>query len=515
MHRHNLGKVFAEVVARYSDEPALMLDGKVLNYDELDRASNRIGRYLLAFGLLKGDVVALSSIKTIETFAAVIACLKLGFPYTLLDRESPAERLRRILDNCSPRAVAADEVLLSALGKTSVPLLDIYEQTAQERIKSLSDAPLLQSWTVESGHPAYIMYTSGSTGFPKGVTITHGNLIHFIDWSRSEYGFGPGERLSNVNPLFFDNSVFDLYSSLFSGACLLPFPRAMLKNPKLLVDSLASQGCTSWFSVPSLLIYMQTLKAFRADSIPTLRRFIFGGEGYPKAKLAKLFMLYGDRVKFHNVYGPTECTCMCSSYDVTAKDFEDMDGLPPLGRLFDNFSYEILGDDDCAVGKDVVGELFLMGDHVGAGYYRDGERSRESYVQNPLNNKFRQIGYRTGDLVRLCSADGLLYFVGRKDTQVKHMGYRIELGEIESAMNSLDYIKEATVIHAPRLGAQQLLGFFASSYDVDERRIKDDLASIIPAYMIPQRFFGMQELPKNANGKIDRKALADFGCSCA
>lgn len=508
MHRYNIGLVFAEIVKRYAAEPALLLDGELISYGELDRRSNRMARYLLYNGLVKGDVMALSSIKNITTYTAVLACLKLGVLYIFLDRESPRKRLQKILTNSSPKYIAADPVLRKTLGEVDLPVLDIHGLEAQKCVDNLMDTAPNPTWAVESGHPAYIMYTSGSTGFPKGVTITHGNLIHFVQWSQEEYGIGPGERLTNVNPLFFDNSVFDLYSGLFTGACLVPFARSMLKNPIKLAQALHETGCTSWFSVPSLLIYMQTLKAFKPRSLPNIRRFIFGGEGYPKAKLQKLFKLYGDHARLYNVYGPTECTCMCSSYEITPKDFENMDGLPPLGRLFNNFSYVILDENDCVVDEDKVGELFLMGDHVGAGYYRDEERSGMNFVQNPVNDRFRQIGYRTGDLVCLSSKDGFLYFVGRKDTQIKHMGYRIELGEIESALNQLDYVEESAVIYVPCLGSYQLQGFFASKDIIDERRIKEDLGGMLPGYMIPQRLFHMQRLPKNANGKIDRKILA-------
>ena len=237
-----------------------------------------------------------------------------------------------------------------------------------------------------------------------------------------------------------------------------------------------------------------------------MRTIIFGGEGYPKSELAKLFALYGARCQFYNVYGPTECTCICTAYLISAHDIDDEQGLPPLGRIADNFSHLVLEGDEM-VEPGAVGELCLLGPQVGLGYYNDPERTRMAFVENPLARALPQRMYRTGDLVR--DAGGLLHFVGRKDNQIKHMGYRIELEEIEAAIGRLGYVVQAAVIYKrERPGFGHIIAYVATGdADPEEQRLRSDLLGTLPPYMIPNRFVISQELPRNSNGKVDRRYL--------
>jgi len=252
---------------------------------------------------------------------------------------------------------------------------------------------------------------------------------------------------------------------------------------------------------------MQTMNVFKYDSLPDIKRFIFGGEGYVKSKLFKLFKLYGKQARFYNVYGPTECTCICSSYELLDNDFEDLNGLPPLGSIANNFDYIICDSNNNHVSTDETGELLLIGDNVGLGYYNDETRSLKSFVQSPLNYKYRQIAYKTGDLVRLCSGDNKLYFEGRVDYQIKHMGYRIELGEIESALYRYKEIDEAAVVYADHTNVKKIIAFFVSNSKISVREIRSYIEEHIPIYMIPQFIIQLDEMPKNSNGKIDRVLL--------
>ena len=242
----------------------------------------------------------------------------------------------------------------------------------------------------------------------------------------------------------------------------------------------------------------------------TIRRFIFGGEGYPKSKLKKLYDIYTDRAEFFNVSGPTECTCICSSYKITDDDFVDLRGFPPLGDMIDNFSYLILDENDKRVPDNEIGELCLLGPNVGIGYYSDPERTRLSFVQNPYNSHYREIMYKTGDMVRYNSEDKKIYNVGRKDNQIKHMGYRIELEEIETALSCLDYISQAAVLHGSHRDLSRLVAVVATKTEVNEAGLRDDLKQIIPDYMIPTTFHMVSELPKNPNGKVDRRKLTEI-----
>lgn len=512
MYGRNLGLKFEAVAKQYSNNVALRFGlDNFISYGELNRRANQIARLFLEEGAHKNDVICISGIKSVNTFAGILACLKIGVIYTIIDRLSPIERLRKIINNCLPKILYIDEGLKGKLSKLDVQGKAI-SLTSKEFEGSIlrQNSNLSQTQKVAGSDPAYIMYTSGSTGLPKGAVMTHANVLNFISWSMDEFSFTSEDILINVNPLFFDNSVFDLYSSLFSGASLVPFDREKLKDLKSVVEVIDKLKCTTWFSVPSLLIYMNSLNLFCRGNMKYIKRIIFGGEGYLKAKLKSIYELYSDRTEFINVYGPTECTCICSAYRVGKEDFTDLIGIPSLGSITNKFDYLILDEHNKKVNPDEVGELCLLGPNVGRGYYNDPERTRQSFVQNPFSTKDNEIMYKTGDLVRYNGEDGKLYFASRKDYQIKHMGYRIELGEIEYALNTLDYVSEAVALYGDFKGFKQIIVAVKLCNDAEEVIIKNDLKKILPDYMIPRKIFGVKEIAKNPNGKIDRKKMAEI-----
>jgi D-alanine--poly(phosphoribitol) ligase subunit 1 len=499
MYDYNLAIRFEAAVSRHRDRTALWFSaGERASYAELNRIANRIARLLSARGLKKDDVVSISGNKSVVTFASMLASLKLGCPYVMLDPDSPAERLRKILSTCRPRVLLTETDLANRLAdiasELAIELID--KNTVVDQGENSGN--LDETRSITGSNPAYIMFTSGSTGFPKGAVMTHANVLNLIDWATETFAITADDVLTNVNPLYFDNSVFDFYAALFSGASLVPLSKDETSDPKLLVEKIDEAACSLWFSVPSLLIFLQTMRATDGKHLRSLRRFIFGGEGYPKAKLKALYDAYAPAAEFFNVYGPTECTCICSSYRVTQDDFLDLQGLPPLGRIAANFDYLIID-----------GELCLLGPNVGRGYYNDPERTAQSFVQNPTHDKFIDVMYRTGDLVRLNPADGKLYIEGRKDNQIKHMGYRIELEEIEAALHCLDYVSEAAVLHTNASGLSRIVAVVAATRDFDNEQIRGDLKQIVPNYMVPSVFHREKMLPKNPNGKVDRRQLAE------
>lgn len=509
MYEYNLPLRFQRVAAEHADRVAIWLGPEEgVTYAELNSLANRTARALRARGVAPGDVVSVSGTKTVATFATMLACLKIGAVYSMLDPDSPVERLRKILETCAPRLLVSERDLADRL-RPDLPGLEHFplDATAPE-VLSAVDADLQETRLVTGESPAYVMFTSGSTGFPKGAVMTHANVLNLIGWSGETYGITPDDVLTNVNPLYFDNSVFDVYSALFHGARLVPFTKEETRDPKRIVEKVEAAGCSLWFSVPSLLIFLQTMKATDGRFLRSIRRFVFGGEGYAKARLKELFEVYSDTAEFHNVYGPTECTCICSSYRLSEADFEERTGFPPLGRMADNFSFLIVDEDGGRVADGEPGELWLGGPNVGKGYYRDRARTADRFVQNPSHDRFAEVFYRTGDLVRLDPADGKIHILGRVDNQVKHMGYRIELEEIETALLCLDYVSEAAALHAKEDGRSRILAVLASAERGIDARVREDLRRILPDYMIPSVFLYEDVLPKNANGKVDRKALA-------
>jgi D-alanine--poly(phosphoribitol) ligase subunit 1 len=515
MYEFNLGARFENIVRQYPDNTAIKFSQSVfITYKELNNKVNQLARYLLEKEIGQGDVVCISGNKQINTYACMLACLKIGAIYSVLDDKSPYERSRRIISKCLPKAIFLDQALGCAwkgiIEQFNITVINNEAEDLEDELRVYDKTNLEVTRGITGSNPAYIMFTSGSTGFPKGALMTHDNLLNLIRWGMGTFNICPTDVLTNVNPLYFDNSVFDFSSALFSGACLVPFSRELLGNPKLLVGQVDELECTLWFSVPSLLIYLDTMKVLNKNNLKFIKRFIFGGEGYPKTKLKNLYEMYSHRSDFFNVYGPTECTCICSAYKVTSKDFEDLNGLPPLGKIADNFSYLILDDNHNKAAPNDAGELCLLGPNVGKGYYNDMERTREKFVQNPYNTSSSEIMYKTGDLVRYNPKDDNIYFVGRKDNQIKHMGYRIEIEEIEVALGYLDYISQAAVLHGNFRGLSQIIAVVSSSAAIDEKRVRDDLRQTIPDYMIPNRVLFIEgDLPKNPNGKIDRRKLAE------
>ena len=233
---------------------------------------------------------------------------------------------------------------------------------------------------------------------------------------------------------------------------------------------------------------------------------MFGGEGYPKPELRKLYDLFSSRAQLVNVYGPTECTCICSAHTISQADLEDPNGLPPLGRLNQNFDYRILDDQDSDA---VEGELCLIGPNVAAGYFNDPERTNQSFFTLAEPRRFMKRMYRTGDLVR--EERGVLWFAGRKDNQIKHMGYSIELEEIEHALVQLAQIDQAAVVYQRTHSTHgKILAFVACATNVTEADVLEHARKALPDYMVPSSVVILVELPKNQNGKVDKNNLKNL-----
>jgi D-alanine--poly(phosphoribitol) ligase subunit 1 len=508
-YQYNLNGLWSQVVERHGKMPALQyIEQQHISFAVLDGWADSLAVLLRSRGCQMGDVIAIGHNKKPLSFALMLAALRCGVAYACLDVASPIARTQKILQTCCPRLLFYDDrdysrTMEELSSLSSIPLVMLEESilpvaSAEQRAQLAAEAGKVDGATI-----AYVMFTSGSTGNPKGVAVTHQNVLHFIAWGQGRFLVTESDNFANLSPMYFDNSVFDFYVGLFSGASLSPIPRELLTQPYEMAAYIGKLQCTIWFSVPSLLIYMMTMKALRAEQLPALRALIFGGEGYPKIELQKLYRQFSSQAVIVNVYGPTECTCICSAYDLTAQDFEDLQGLPTLGHLNQNFDYLILDDNDSPAD---TGELCLVGPNVASGYFNDLERTQTSFVTLTDSRRFMKRMYRTGDVVR--EAKGQLFFVGRKDNQVKHLGYRIELEEIEYALLKAAGIRQAAVVyHRVNDAYGKLVGFVDALSDVEDKIVLAELSQLLPAYMIPSRIVVMDCLPKNPNGKVDRQAL--------
>ncbi|MBD01339.1 MAG: hypothetical protein CL841_08475 [Crocinitomicaceae bacterium] len=503
MYYHNLSQKFNKVVESNFNNQALRFEKNEITYGVLNQKSKSYAELLFNLGFKKGDVLCIVNRKKYEAYGMMIACLKSGIAYVNLDEDNPLIRTKKIIDRCVPKGIFEDSN--SSIFKIFCSENGILHLNTELAFTNESKPKPNNISSVDGNTIAYIMFTSGSTGEPKGVAVTHQNLLHFTEWIGKRYNITSEDNFANLSPMYFDNSVFDFYGALFNGASLSAIPKNKMANPKELVQFVDNMKCTIWFSVPSLLIFLINMKVLSNEVLQSIRVFTFGGEGFPKSNLKKLYDIYNKTANIINVYGPTEGTCICSSYDISENDFVDMTELPSLGIINPNFSYEINTSE--SVDGD-VGELIIIGPNVAAGYYNLPDKTEKVFGTYQNGAHYLNRYYKTGDLVK--ELEGLLYFKGRKDNQIKHMGYRIELEEIENAMSTIPYVKESAVVYR-RLNDSygKIIAYIVSEFEDNVNEIKEELKNKIPHYMIPSKIKFLNILPKNANGKIDRKKLIE------
>jgi D-alanine--poly(phosphoribitol) ligase subunit 1 len=501
---HNLALKFQQVVDSSPTAAAVLCEGRQYDFRTLNGLANRFARWLAGRGLTQGQVVCLELPKIIEAYALAIACIKIGTPYAFLDPVAPMERARLMTDRCKPAVIVS---IRAGTGNRVVIGNEEQRENLREEIAVFEETNLLETRQITGADPAYVMFTSGSTGEPKGVVIPHQGVLHLVDWAAHDLGIGPGDRLTNVNPIFFDNAVFDIYAGLLNGAAIVALDALKGRPPAELVAEITRNKCTFFFAVPTLFMFLDSMHLLTPDKLPSVRRFMFGGEGFPIARLRRFYEAFAGKAQLINCYGPTETSCICSGFEITGSALDTTEGLAPLGRLNPGFSHRILDDELKPVAVGGVGELWLGGPCVGLGYLNNSEETAKRFRQDPLIDGYRAILYRTGDLVALDEQTGLLRFRGRADNQVKLRGYRVELEEIDHAMVSIPGVSRALaiVLHDAN-GSSRLVAAYSGSRLSDP----DLLAHCnerLPAYMVPSRFTWLEHIPTNANGKADRRAV--------
>ena len=341
---------------------------------------------------------------------------------------------------------------------------------------------------------------------PKGVQITHAMVSAYVDWAVEHFGTARGERISGHPPLHFDLSTFDIYATLKAGAELHLVPAAANMLPGALAGFIRDSALDQWFSVPSTLAFMVRSGAIENHDFPTLKRVLFCGEAMPTPVLAE-WMRRVPQARFTNLYGPTETTIASSYYDVPAVPEVETESVP-IGVACPGERLLILDDERRPLPPDKIGEIFIAGVGLSPGYWRDAAKSEAAFVPDPGGDG--RI-YRTGDLGWV-GEDGLFGCAGRVDSQIKHRGYRIELGEIESALNGLDELRECAVVAVETEGFEAnaiCCAYVPGETEVTPPHLRAALARSLPTYMLPTRWLAFDVLPKNANGKIDRRAVRE------
>jgi amino acid adenylation domain-containing protein len=488
------------------------VDGdRELSYAELDARSSSLAAALADHGVEAGDRVGLLLEKSLEAVVAIYGTLKAGAVYVPLDDQAPLRRLGSIaIDagiSCLVSSGAKTDLVRGLLAE-KVPLRTII---GVARDREAGDGQAWLPWSLVNAFPptppdvpadpdalAYILYTSGSTGQPKGVMLSHANCLAFVTWAAEEVGILPEDRLSSHAPFHFDLSTFDLFAAARGAATVVLVPRQVSIFPVALASFIAEQSITVWYSVPSALTALVLRGELERVPLSALRVVIFAGEVFPLKHLARLMKLQPS-ARYLNFYGPTE-TNVCAWHEVAKDDLVAAE--LPIGIPLPGVSADIVRDDGAPARDGEPGELVVAGPTVMHGYWNDSKRTSRA-----LSFRGQERHYRTGDRVRRRS-DGKLIYLGRRDTQIKTRGYRVELGEIEAALNSIDGVVEAAVIAVPDEAiTNRLKAFVVTSAPLASSQLARLCRERLPGYMIPDQVEFRPKLPRSSTGKVDRAAL--------
>jgi amino acid adenylation domain-containing protein len=529
---HLLHHLLGQSAARTPQLPAVASGERFLTYGQLDRLSNQVARALIARDVMPGDRVGILAPKSAASVVAAFGVLKAGACYVPLDPKSPAARLSAITRDSGIAVVLSDAgtahqaaaIAASAPGIRSVMVTGPHWGTEGPRAsRALPSAPAVAGWDAVLAEPdgplaadlaietdlAYILYTSGSTGVPKGVMISHRNALTFVEWAAACAGLGADDRVCSPAPLHFDLSVFDIFATCQASACMVVLPEMTAMFPVRLAEWIQQERISVWYSVPSILTMLVTRGGLAVFDLSRLRAIIFAGEVFPVKHLSRL-MAELPQARYLNWYGPTE-TNVCTSCEVpAAPGGAGLAGPVPIGKACANTDVFAVTSEGGRVSKPgEVGELYVRGPSLMRGYWGQPDKTRQVLVRNPFQDAYDELAYRTGDLVTV-DADGSYMFLGRRDGMVKTRGYRVEIGEVEAALYEHPAVREAVVLTVP----DELLGSrLRAVISVNDSGSLSRLEVLEhcrrrPGYMVPDVVEFCEALPRTSTGKVDRTQLA-------
>ena len=460
-----------------------------LTYSELIRRSDALAEHLAATLPTESCPVIVLGHKEPELLIAFLGVVKSGHPYVPVENNLPPQRLQRIVDvSGAPLILTPESIAGLTVAAPTIP-------AKTSRRRPTSDAPY------------YIMFTSGSTGEPKGVVLTHGCLESFLNWMLTEQAPPAGEVFLNQVPYSFDVSMMDTHVSLLTGGTIFSVTRDDVARPKRLHEAFARSGLTIWVSTPSFAQLCLVQRSFNADLLPSLRRFWFCGETLPPEVASQLLDRFPG-AEVWNTYGPTEATVATTSIRVDRALLARYSPLP-IGYPMPGSRVVVLDEQRRELPPGERGEIVIAGPNVSPGYLGRPDLNARAFFD--LDG---QPAYRTGDWGR--AQDGLLFCEGRMDNQIKLHGHRVELGDIEANLRALAGVRDAVVLPIMWEGHPDALSAFVvmaergpeSEFDLGNR-LRSQLAERVPPYMLPRQFSFLDSFPMNANGKADRKKLAE------
>ncbi|MDD3393037.1 MAG: amino acid adenylation domain-containing protein [Anaerotignum sp.] len=480
----------------------IAFSGKVeaLSFQELMTISKSVGTFLLRFGK-KNAPVAVMMEKTPSSVAAFLGCVYSGNFYTPIDSTMPKERILSILNTLQPQVLFVDEnSKKTAENLTYSGEIIVFEDV----LKTAADDEAL--WKVRKSaidaDPLYALFTSGSTGIPKGVVITHHAVVNLTEWYTETFEITEKEIIGNQAPFYFDSSVKDIYAVLKTGATMEIIPKQLFSFPMKLMEFVAEKKVNYVDWVPSAFCIVANTGALEKITPQSLKKIAFCGEIMP-TKQYNMWRAKYPNAQFANIYGPTEATVDCTYY-IVDREFADDEPLP-IGYPCRNTDIFILNGDRLA-NEGEAGELCIRGRCLAPGYYNNPEKTDEAFIQNPLNPHYPEKIYKTGDVAKY-NEFGEIVFLARKDHQIKHMGHRIELGEIETAVNSIDLVENGACIYDTE--SQKIILYYCGK-EATQSYILKKLRDKVPKYMFPNVMILLEEMPHTLNGKIDRLRLKEY-----
>ena len=499
---------FQNTVNKTPNKVAIIEGDNHITFQDLEIKAKIFAKCLVNNLDEKNQPIAIYLPKSIQGIIANIAITYSANIFMHLDVKSPSERISNILSSIQPKLIITNSIYLKDLGNFSNKFItiNIDEINFEEKIDTERNLYQRLEYIIDTD-PYCIINTSGSTGTPKGVVLNHRSYINYTQWAINTFDFDESFRLGVLSPPIFDHYNYELCLMMMTGAELVLLDNNLALFPIKLLDLLLAHNVNYIFWVPTIMVNIANMDLLSSTQLPQLKMIWFAGEVFP-TKQFNYWRKNLPNAKFVNLYGPTEATVDCTYYIVN-RELSDDEPIP-IGFQCRNTDILILDEDDKLSETGKEGELCIRGTSLAMGYYNNPEKTKQAFVQNPLNTAYPELIYRTGDIVAYNELEEIV-FKGRKDTLIKHFGYRIELGEIEHvALSTVDLVRNVCCLY--NHNKKEIVFVYENEVEISVVDWRKFFLKALPKYMIPTTYFKIDTMPRNVNGKIDRSLLNRMFC---